>query len=205
MIFFGGTSGNGCGVLRSQMPAGLPLLGGDGCQDDKFITDAGSQRATVPRRPAHRTPASWPARSQFYSRLQEPLTAQTRTRKPLHPVRLRRHEHPHPGDQGGARRQRRPAPGDSKTFRDAVVAQLHKRQLQRRRRHTSPSTATATPPTPASRLYKVSGGDVDRQGASAVDTSGKVSVDRARRQLITRGERTGALPFSLSGGHASER
>lgn len=42
LIFFGGTSGNGCGVIRSQMPANLPLLGGDGCQDDKFITDASS-------------------------------------------------------------------------------------------------------------------------------------------------------------------
>src|ERR1700682_3718267 len=37
---FGGTSGNGCGILRSQMSATIPLLGGDGCQDAKFLTDA---------------------------------------------------------------------------------------------------------------------------------------------------------------------
>jgi branched-chain amino acid transport system substrate-binding protein len=45
LIFFGGTTGNGCGLLRRDMgTAGLnlPILGGDGCQDTKFITDANS-------------------------------------------------------------------------------------------------------------------------------------------------------------------
>ena len=45
VLFFGGTTGNGCGLVRRDMAsAGLsiPLLGGDGCQDTKFITDANS-------------------------------------------------------------------------------------------------------------------------------------------------------------------
>src|SRR5579872_4765340 len=49
-IFFGGTSGNGCGLVRRDMgKAGfnVPLLGGDGCQDTKFITDADSGSNTT--------------------------------------------------------------------------------------------------------------------------------------------------------------
>lgn len=45
LIFFGGTSGDGCGLVRRDMGAAglnLPMLGGDGCQDKKFITDANS-------------------------------------------------------------------------------------------------------------------------------------------------------------------
>jgi branched-chain amino acid transport system substrate-binding protein len=45
-IFFGGTTSGGCGILRRDMAAGgqasTPLLGADGCQDTKFITDANS-------------------------------------------------------------------------------------------------------------------------------------------------------------------
>jgi branched-chain amino acid transport system substrate-binding protein len=44
-IFFGGTSGNGCGLVRRDMgKAGfkVPLLGGDGCQDQLFITAGNS-------------------------------------------------------------------------------------------------------------------------------------------------------------------
>ncbi|MGH7686124.1 MAG: branched-chain amino acid ABC transporter substrate-binding protein [Candidatus Dormibacteria bacterium] len=45
LIFFGGTSGDGCGLVRRDMGAAglnIPMLGGDGCQDKKFITDANS-------------------------------------------------------------------------------------------------------------------------------------------------------------------
>jgi branched-chain amino acid transport system substrate-binding protein len=48
-IFFGGTTGNGCGLVRRDMgSAGLsiPLIGGDGCEDTKFISDGNSGAKT---------------------------------------------------------------------------------------------------------------------------------------------------------------
>jgi branched-chain amino acid transport system substrate-binding protein len=45
IIFFGGTTGNGCGLVRRDMVAEgmtIPFLGPDGCQDQLFITDANS-------------------------------------------------------------------------------------------------------------------------------------------------------------------
>lgn len=45
LIFFGGTTSGGCGLVRRDMGAAglnIPMLGGDGCEDSKFITDANS-------------------------------------------------------------------------------------------------------------------------------------------------------------------
>jgi len=45
LIYFGGTSGNGCGLVRRDMGSAgfsVPLLGGDGCQNQLFITQANS-------------------------------------------------------------------------------------------------------------------------------------------------------------------
>jgi branched-chain amino acid transport system substrate-binding protein len=45
-IFYGGTTSNGLGLARKQMAdAGLaiPFMGGDGIQEDQFITDAGEE------------------------------------------------------------------------------------------------------------------------------------------------------------------
>jgi branched-chain amino acid transport system substrate-binding protein len=50
LIFFGGTTGNGCGLLRRDMGSAglnLPILGGDGCVNTKFITDANSGSKTT--------------------------------------------------------------------------------------------------------------------------------------------------------------
>jgi branched-chain amino acid transport system substrate-binding protein len=47
-IFYGGTTSNGLGAARKQMAdAGLtiPFMGGDGIQEDQFITDAGEEAA----------------------------------------------------------------------------------------------------------------------------------------------------------------
>jgi branched-chain amino acid transport system substrate-binding protein len=47
-IFYGGTTSNGLGLARKQMAdAGLtiPFMGGDGIQEDQFITDAGEEAA----------------------------------------------------------------------------------------------------------------------------------------------------------------
>jgi len=50
LIFFGGTSSNGGGILRSQMAAAglgssVNYVGGDGIQDTEFVTDAGAAAA----------------------------------------------------------------------------------------------------------------------------------------------------------------
>ncbi|HYA00957.1 MAG TPA: branched-chain amino acid ABC transporter substrate-binding protein [Candidatus Binatia bacterium] len=46
LIFFGGTSSTGGGIIRKQMASvglgSLPFLGGDGIQDTQFFTEAGS-------------------------------------------------------------------------------------------------------------------------------------------------------------------
>ncbi len=127
VIFFGGTTGNGCGLVRrDEAAAGLtiPLLGGDGCQDTKFITDANSGSKSTAAEGAEATSApdvtKLPARrssTPTTRRVREPRGAvQRRQEGALQRLRLRRDEHPHPGHQGGDQRQRRPA-----AVRPAVV------------------------------------------------------------------------------------
>ena len=121
VIFFGGTTGNGCGLVRRDMAAAgltIPLLGGDGCQDTKFITDANSGAKSTAAEGAEATSApdvtKLSSSTQFYSdyaarfsSLRGPV--QRRQEGAVQRVRLRRDEHPHPGDQGRDQRQRRPA------------------------------------------------------------------------------------------------
>jgi branched-chain amino acid transport system substrate-binding protein len=123
VIFFGGTSGNGCGILRSQMPASLPELGGDGCQDDKFISDAGSNAlgAEVTSAPdASKLTTATKFYTDFKSTYNEDGTESPYTPygfdamnaliQAIKAVIVANHDQP---------------PSDSQTFRDAVVAQLH--------------------------------------------------------------------------------
>ncbi|MHB8717797.1 MAG: branched-chain amino acid ABC transporter substrate-binding protein [Candidatus Dormibacteria bacterium] len=128
VIFFGGTSGNGCGVLRSQMPASLPLLGGDGCQDDKFITDAGANAAgsEVTSAPdASKLASAQSFYSAFQARWNEPATESPYT--------------PYGYDAMNILIQAIKAvltanngqpPSSTTTFRDQVVAQLHQIHYQ---------------------------------------------------------------------------
>ncbi len=120
-IFFGGTSGNGCGLVRRDMgKAGLniPLLGGDGCQDTKFITDANSGANTSEAVGSFATSApdvtKLSSSATFFSQYaigvcEQARALQRRHQGALHGVRLRCHEHPAAGDSFGARCQRRPA------------------------------------------------------------------------------------------------
>jgi branched-chain amino acid transport system substrate-binding protein len=124
VVFFGGTSGNGCGILRSQMPASLPELGGDGCQDDKFITDAGSNAlgAEVTSAPdASKLSTATKFYSDFQAAYSEPATESPYT--------------PYGFDAMNSLIQAIKAvlvanngqpPSDPMTFRDDVVTQLHK-------------------------------------------------------------------------------
>ena len=155
VIFFGGTSGNGCGVLRSQMPASLPLLGGDGCQDDKFITDAGANAAgsEVTSAPdASKLSSAQTFYSAFQSRWNEAATESPYTPfgydamniliQAIKAVLVANNGQP---------------PSDTQTFRDQVVAQLHQISYQGAVGTTSFDTNGDTT-SPAFSLYVIASG-----------------------------------------------
>ncbi|MDQ2959892.1 MAG: branched-chain amino acid ABC transporter substrate-binding protein [Candidatus Dormibacteraeota bacterium] len=173
VIFFGGTSGNGCGILRSQMPAGLPELGGDGCQDDKFITDAGSNSAgaEVTSAPdASKLSTATTFYSDFQTAYSEPGTESPYTPygydamngliQAIKAVLVANNGQP---------------PSDAMTFRDDVVEQLHK---------LSYSGATGTVAFDANgdtthagfSLYTISGTKWAPKELLTADATGKVSV-----------------------------
>ena len=59
-IFFGGTTGNGCGLVRRDIGSAgfnVPFLGGDGCEDTKFIADANSGAKTTEAEGSYATSA----------------------------------------------------------------------------------------------------------------------------------------------------
>ena len=161
-IFFGGTSGNGCGLVRRDMgKAGLniPLLGGDGCQDTKFIADANSgsntTEALAATRPAPLTSPSSPARrpsspstrrrtrakpAPYNDGTKEPYTAygydaMNILLQAIHSVLVANGGQP---------------PSEHQAFRDAVVAAACTRPRTTARSVTRPSTPTGTRPTPVS-------------------------------------------------------
>jgi branched-chain amino acid transport system substrate-binding protein len=174
VIFFGGTSGTGCGILRSQMSASLPMLGGDGCQDAKFITDAaananGAEATSAPD--VSKVASSQTFNSDFKARFgadayaNSPYTpygydAMNILIQSIKAVLLANGGQP---------------PADSTTFRDDVVAQLHKVQYSGAVGQTSFDQNGDTTNTGFT-LYKVSGGAWTAKEKLVVDTSGKVSV-----------------------------
>lgn len=122
-IFFGGTSGNGCGILRSQMPANLPELGGDGCQDDKFVTDAGSNApgAEVTSAPdASKLPSATQFYTDFKNRWGEDGTESPYTVYGFDAMNILIQ-----GIKAVLTNNGGQPPSDPTAFRDAVVAQLH--------------------------------------------------------------------------------
>jgi branched-chain amino acid transport system substrate-binding protein len=123
VIFFGGTSGNGCGILRSQMPASLPELGGDGCQDDKFITDASSNAlgAQVTSAP---DASKLPTATKFYSDFKSTYN-EDGTESPYTPYGFDCMNAIIQAIQAVLVANNGQPPSDSQTFRDAVVTQLH--------------------------------------------------------------------------------
>jgi branched-chain amino acid transport system substrate-binding protein len=132
VIFFGGTSSNGCGLLRSQMPAAglsrIPELGGDGCQDAEFITDAGS---AAPGSEVTSAPdiSKLASSAQFYKDFRATYHEDA-TESPYTPysydamnalIRAIKSTLEASGGQ---------PPSDSQTFRDDVIAQLHQISYQ---------------------------------------------------------------------------
>jgi branched-chain amino acid transport system substrate-binding protein len=173
VVFFGGTSGNGCGILRSQMPASLPEVGGDGCQDAKFLTDAGTNAlgAEVTSAPdASKLPTATQFYTAFKSTYNEDGTESPYTTygfdsmnaliQAIKAVIVANHDQP---------------PSDPQTFRDAVVAQLHQ---------ISYSGATGTVAFDANgdtthagfSLYTISGTKWAPKELLTADATGKVTV-----------------------------
>ena len=174
VIFFGGTSGTGCGVLRSQMPASLPELGGDGCQDGKFLTDAGSHAngAEATSAPDVSKVAS---SAQFNSDFKNRYGADPYANSPYTPygydamnilIQAIKRVLVANGNQ---------PPSDSQTFRDDVVAQLRQTSYDGAVGHTSFDQNGDTTNTGFT-LYQVSGGAWTAKEKLIVSTSGQVSV-----------------------------
>lgn len=172
-IFFGGTSGNGCGILRSQMPATLPELGGDGCQDDKFITDAGSNAlgAEVTSAPdASKLASATQFYSDFKARWNEDATESPYTPYGFDAMNILIQAIKATLVANGGQ-----PPSDSTTFRDDVVAQLHQVSYKGAVGTTSFDNNGDTT-NPAFSLYVISANKWSAKELLTANSSGKVSV-----------------------------
>ncbi len=174
LIFFGGTSGNGCGILRSQMPASLPELGGDGCQDAKFLTDAGANAngADATSAPDVSKVAS---SQQFNTDFKTRYNADAYANSPYTPYGYDAMNILIQAIKSVLLANGGQPPSDSGTFRDSVVAQLHKVQYSGAVGQTAFDANGDTTNTGFT-LYVVSGGAWTAKEKLQVDTSGKVSV-----------------------------
>ena len=187
VLFFGGTTGNGCGLVRRDMGAAgltIPLLGGDGCQDTKFITDSNSGANTSEAEGAQATSApdvtklsssaqmftDYAARyaslpAPYNDGKKEPYTAYGYDAMNI----LIQAVKAVLTNNGGQ------PPADSTAFRDAVVAQLHNTSYDGALGHTGFDPNGDTTNTGFT-LYKVVSGTWTGVKTYAVDTSGNVSV-----------------------------
>lgn len=173
VVFFGGTSGNGCGVIRSQMPANVPLLGGDGCQDDKFITDAASN-ATGSEVTSAPDASKLSTATQFYSDFKSTYN-EDGTESPYTPYGFDAMNGLIQAIKAVLVANGGQPPSDSTAFRDAVVKQLHS---------LSYSGATGTVAFDSNgdtthagfSLYTIAGGKWAPKELLTADASGKVSV-----------------------------
>lgn len=173
LIFFGGTSGNGCGVLRSQMSASMPELGGDGCQDDKFLKDAGSNAAGAEATSAPDA-SKLPSAQDFYSAFKSTY-GESATESPYTPygydamnILIHAIKNVLTSNNGQP-------PSDPQTFRDSVVAQLHQIQYQGAVGTTSFDQNGDTT-NPGFTLYAVENDKWAAKQYLKVDASGKVTV-----------------------------
>jgi branched-chain amino acid transport system substrate-binding protein len=187
-IFFGGTSGNGCGLVRRDMGKAnlnIPLLGGDGCQDTKFISDADSGSISTESVGSYATSApdvtKLSSSAKFFADYaaayaSKPAPYNDGTKEPytaygydamnillqaIHSVLVANGGQPLSSTQA---------------FRDAVVAQLHQTSYDGALGHTTFDTNGDTTNTGFT-LYKISGGAWVGDGTYAVDTSGNVTLN----------------------------
>lgn len=173
VIFFGGTSGNGCGILRSQMPASIPELGGDGCQDNKFITDAASNAAGAQVTSAPDA-SKLPTATKFYSDFKSTYN-EDGTESPYTPYGF---------DGMNALIQAIKAvlianngqpPTDPMSFRDSVAQQLHKLNYPGAT-GTVAFDKNGDTTQPGFSLYTINGTAWAPKQLLTADASGKVTV-----------------------------
>ncbi len=186
-IFFGGTSGNGCGLVRRDMgKAGfnVPLLGGDGCQDTKFITDADSGSNATESVGSYATSApdvtKLSSSATFFAQYataysSKPAPYNDGTKEPYTAygydamnILLKAIRSVLVGNGGQP-------PSSTMAFRDAVIAALHATSYDGALGHTTFDANGDTTNTGFT-LYKVSAGSWVGDGTYAVDTSGNVTL-----------------------------
>jgi branched-chain amino acid transport system substrate-binding protein len=187
VIFFGGTTGNGCGLVRRDMAsAGLtiPLLGGDGCQDTKFITDANSGAKTAAAEGSEATSApdvtKLQSSAQFYSDYATEYASMTAPyndakKEPYSAYGYDAMNILIQAIKAAINANGGQLPSDTQSFRDAVVAQLHNTAYDGALGHTTFDSNGDTTNTGFT-LYKVTSGAWVGVNTYAVDTSGNVSV-----------------------------
>jgi branched-chain amino acid transport system substrate-binding protein len=186
LIFFGGTSGNGCGLVRrdeGRAGLSLPILGGDGCQDQKFITDAnsGSNKSEAEGAEATSAPdvtklsssaAFYSAYSQAYS--SKPAPYNDGKNEPYTPYGYDAMNILIQAIKAVLTQNGGQPPSSSQTFRDDVVQQLRSTSYDGAIGHTSFDQNGDTTNTGFT-LYKVSGGQWTTVATYAVDQSGNVT------------------------------
>ncbi|MBJ7595700.1 MAG: branched-chain amino acid ABC transporter substrate-binding protein [Candidatus Dormibacteraeota bacterium] len=187
VLFFGGTTGNGCGLVRRDMAAAgltIPLLGGDGCQDTKFITDANSGSKATAAEGAEATSApdvtKLSSSTQFYSDYASHFSSLTppnndAKKEPYSAYGYDAMNILIQAIKAAINANSGQLPSDAQTFRDAVVQQLHSTAYDGALGHTTFDSNGDTTNTGFT-LYKVSGGAWTADKTYAVDTSGTVTV-----------------------------
>jgi len=187
LIFFGGTSGNGCGLVRRDMASAglnLPILGGDGCQDTKYITDANSGSNTSAAEGSEATSApdvtKLSTSTQFYSDYaarfaSQPAPYNDGKKEPYSPYGYDAMNILIQAIKAVITANNGQLPSDPATFRSAVVSQLHNTSYDGALGHTGFDMNGDTTNTGFT-LYKVTSGAWAGVNTYAVDSSGNVTV-----------------------------
>jgi branched-chain amino acid transport system substrate-binding protein len=187
VIFFGGTTGNGCGLVRRDMSAAglsIPLLGGDGCQDTKFITDANSGSNSSAAEGSQATSApdvtKLSSSSQFYSDYAAryaslPAPYNDAKKEPYSAYGYDAMNILIQAIKSVISANNGQLPSDPMTFRDSVVSQLHSTSHDGALGHTGFDPNGDTTNTGFT-LYKVTSAAWTAVKTYAVDSSGNVSV-----------------------------
>jgi branched-chain amino acid transport system substrate-binding protein len=187
-IFFGGTTGNGCGLVRRDMgTAGfnVPLLGGDGCQDKKFFTDANSGSNTSEANGAYATSApdvtKLSSAAKFFSDYSarfasltppnndgknEPYTAYGYDAMTILIQAIKSAITSNNGQ----------LPSDPQSFRDAVVASLHQVSYSGATGHIAFDQNGDLPPPNSFTLYTSVAGTWTTKETLTVDSTGNITV-----------------------------
>ena len=186
-IFFGGTTGNGCGLVRRDMGSAgfnVPLLGGDGCQDTKFISDANSGAKTTEAEGSYATSApdvtKLASSAQFFSQYASAYSSKAApyndgTKEPYTAYGYDAMNILLKAIQATLTANGGQPLASPQAFRDAVVAQLRTTSYDGALGHTTFDANGDTTNTGFT-LYKVTSGSWVGVHTYAVDTSGNVTV-----------------------------